>query len=144
MNQLEKLTNVPKTFEIDGKEYSVKQLSLLQLSKIRQDVIGAIKDEYKKDISDVIGNLSDKEKGEFLRSSLKAFKVTDEEVSEKLMSRDGIVIVLSAALKITDKDYIVKLMAGDSQDELLEAYQYAASIDVKEPTNGNGEEPKNV
>jgi len=129
MGEQEKLANVAVAFTIGDKVYKVKQLSILQIANIRQSMIDSIKAEYKKDISDMISTLPEKDRVKFLLDSLKAFVASDEDINSKLMSRDGIATVLSTVLKVNKEEAEALRQDSDNQLTLWDVYCHAMGVE---------------
>lgn len=130
--ELEKLANSPVKFELDGKVYLVRKLSILQLADIRQSIYDSIKSDYKKDIAELITNLPANERSKYLQESLKSFRIDDNDVNQRLMGRDGIIAVLKVVLKLGIDKIVEYLNNSEIQDQLWEIFAHAMSIKDEE------------
>ena len=135
---LEKLANTPKDFTINDKVYHVKQLSLFDLSNIREAIFAHKKEQYKKDVAEVASILPEKERSKVILDTIRNYKITEEDIQTELVSRFGVVEALSLGLKIS-KDEVNKLIIDDNlQDILWDIYCHIMGVD-KEVDNQDAE-----
>ena len=128
MSELEKLANTPRKFTILDKIYSVKQLSLFDISNLRESIIAHKKAVYKLDVAEMASVLPERDRAKVILETIKNYSVTDEDIQAEMVSKFGVVEALSLGLKIA-KDVIEKLLSNDDlQNVLWDAYCHIMGI----------------
>jgi hypothetical protein len=132
MSTLEKMANAPSEFTVRDKVYTIKALSVLKIAYIRQQLLDFSKAEFKKDISDLVENVPEGDRVKYMMDALKSFKMSDSELEEMLMSRQGMVAVVSQALDVTTEESQEMLGDNELQDVMWEIFSFAMGIEEPE------------
>lgn len=141
---LETITNTPKTFTIDGKDYKVKQFNLIELSEIRQYLTDEIKRDYKRDIAELATTVDAKDRPRFVIDAVKQNVITEAQINEAMMSRRGLVKILSIACKVGIELVELWLKKDELQNTILEIFEHVLGLKPANETNETNEGGDNI
>jgi len=140
------LTNKPIEFDIDGKTYKVKKLSVLD---IFENTEVKIKEKYEKDVSDMAKLLSDKDRGEFLRNAIREMptgKRMEEMVNDHINTTQGgldmLKTILNKCQEVSMEEVLSIVGKASNNDSVSSIMAYAISQGEKEATDGETKQKK--
>jgi len=136
------LNNSPIEFDIDGKTYKVKKLSVLD---IFSQVETKIKEDYLKSVTDMSKILPDKDRPDFLRSAIKEIpsgRKLEDMVNEKINTVAGGIDILNTILNKCQQvsiDEVMSMVAKESNSTIVSSIMSYALGQGKEETKEVGD-----
>ena len=137
MNDIVTLTNTPKTFTINGKDYKVRQFNLFELADIQQYSIECLTKQYTSrlvELANSIG-LEQKDKHKFILDAAKKYSPDEKDIKEHMLSKDGIVKILTLALHESNDKVVEILQRGDLMDTTLDIFNHVLGVTVEQTDN---------
>jgi hypothetical protein len=136
------LNNSPIEFDIGGKSYKVKKLSVLD---IFNQVETKIKEEYLKSVTDMSRILPDKDRPEFLRNAIKEMPagrkledMVNEEINTVAGGIDVLTTILNKCQQVT-KDEIMAMVGNESNSTTISSIMSYALGQGKEEAKEVGD-----
>lgn len=136
------LNNTPIEFDIDGKSYKVKKLSILD---IFEQIEKKIKEKFIQDISSMAKVLPDKDRADFLRASIKEIptgKRMEEQVGDYLNTTQGgidiLITILNKCQQISSEEVMAIISKASNTDMVSQVMSYAMG-QGKEEAKDDGE-----
>jgi ribosomal protein L12E/L44/L45/RPP1/RPP2 len=136
------LNNSPIEFDIDGKVYKVKKLSVLD---IFSQVETKIKEDYLKSVTDMSKILPDKDRPDFLRSAIKEIpsgRKLEDMVNEKINTVAGGIDILNTILNKCQQvsiDEVMSMVAKESNSTTVSSIMSYALGQGKEEAKEVGD-----
>jgi hypothetical protein len=138
------LSNSPIEFDIDGKVYKVKKLSVLD---IFQNVEVKIKEDYLKSVTDMSKILPDKDRPDFLRNAIKEIPsgrkledMVNEQINTVAGGIDILVTILNKCQQVS-KDEVMSIVGKENNSTTVSSIMSYAlgqgKEDVKEAGDPN-------
>lgn len=135
------LLNTKKTFKVGEETLEVKKCSVLDLARIRQNVIDTIKTSWKKDMAEVVIALPEKERTNFMLKALSIQTPSDEQISQYMMGINGIVAVVSVVLDKTEKE--IQLLIQKDAEVVYNIFEFSMDVENKEEEQEEDKKDKN-
>lgn len=145
---LESVLNTPKTFTVNNKEYQVKELSIFELSTVRQSLIVKINKEWMERITTFAQLIPERDRNKFFIEAIRSKPNYEEEIKDALMSQDGVKFVLAKALKVDAIEVEKILESNNNTDDIAQIFAHALgsdkNIEVPEVVQTEAEPIKNA